>query len=142
VNFLDLARQAAAALDKTRPAMSATACLACNTIARVWVPDWPIPGEGRWLCQTCIGRDHRMPQERLRAAYGGLTPAERERLWAEADGGDHLAGLILTAVEEFPEAEAKKGAPRMVSGYPPGDGGSRPDGLLESAASTERGRRA
>ena len=39
---------------------------------------------------------------RLRALAATLTPAERERLWAEAGGGDHLAGLIVAVIGGFP----------------------------------------
>src|SRR5438445_13594735 len=54
-------------------------CLACGTSAWFWCADWPVPGEGRWLCRTCSTR----PVPSLHDVAARLCPAERRRLAAE-----------------------------------------------------------
>lgn len=56
-----------------------------------WVEDWPFAGEARWLCPTCAA----WPTPALAEVFAGLTAEERERLDAEAAGGDSLAVVVL-----------------------------------------------
>jgi len=64
-----------------------------------WQPNWPVPGTGRWLCQTCCAR----PSPSLVEVAAGLTADERRQLEAEAAAGgvarvviDLLAGADTT----------------------------------------------
>ena len=74
-------------------------CLNCNMGDWFWQPNWPVPGTGRWLCQTCCAR----PSPSLVEVAAGLTADERRQLEAEAAAGgvarvviDLLAGADTT----------------------------------------------
>ena len=76
------------------PPAPTVACLACNTLAWTWTPDWPEPSTGCWLCATCTSR----PSPSLRELVAQLSATDRARLDAEVAAGDVLAGLILAAL--------------------------------------------
>jgi hypothetical protein len=60
-----------------------------------WVEDWPVAGQGRWLCLRCAAR----PTVTLAEAYDTLNPDERARLEDEAAAGDDLAREIVNLLE-------------------------------------------
>lgn len=80
---LALLRQEPAA---PKPEQPAGACGLCGTAAWVYDAGW-----GAWLCRTCAAT----PRPTLRQAFDDLTPADRQRLDAEAAQGDGLAGTVL-----------------------------------------------
>jgi hypothetical protein len=61
-----------------------------------WVDHWPEPGRGAWLCLACADR----PRPTLPDIYATLTDEERQRLAADAAGGDDVARELLNAVEQ------------------------------------------
>src|SRR5262249_2115205 len=77
-------------------------CELCNTTAWTWRADRPEPGAGGGLCATGEAR----PTLALAEVHAQLTTAERQRLRAEADGGDQLAQLVLHAVACTPAPAA------------------------------------
>src|SRR5262245_240970 len=70
--------------DRPRDA-PADPCLACETRAWRWERDWPVPGEGRWLCGTCCDRPMRLPT--LHEVRRRLSEAEHTQLANEAAAG-------------------------------------------------------
>ena len=77
------------------PPEPSTRCLLCGATAWQWVPDWPEPGQGAWLCRTCCAR----PNPTLADVYASLSDEERARLREEAVRGDDLSRDILNELE-------------------------------------------